>query len=124
MFKLLLVDDSKLVHLTINKILEDNEIENIEIKNAYNGNEAVSIAEEFMPDLVLLDIIMPEKDGIETLKELRKNNRRLDILMVSSMGTKEKISSALKYGAKGFIQKPFDEDVLIENITKYQQKKA
>lgn len=122
MFKLLLVDDSKLVHVQINKIISDNDIQNIDIRNAYNGNEAISMVQEDVPDLVLLDVVMPEKDGIETLKELRKSNRRLNVLMVSSMGTKEKVATALKYGAQGFLQKPFDEDILLEKIKKFQEK--
>ncbi|MEA2098507.1 MAG: response regulator [Campylobacterota bacterium] len=120
MLKLLIVDDSKLIHFSIKKIIEENYTDDIEIKDAYNGNEAIEITNEFNPDIVLLDIVMPEKDGIETLKELRKAHRRLNVLMISSMGTKEKIADALRYGARGFIQKPFDEDEFIEHITKIQ----
>ena len=122
MFKLLLVDDSKLVHAHINNLIDDNDLQNIEVQSAYNGDQAIAFTKETMYDLVLLDIVMPEKDGIETLKELRKSNRRLNVIMVSSMGTKEKVASALKYGAQGFMQKPIDEDDLLVTINKYQNK--
>lgn len=114
--KLLIVDDAKLIHFLIKKILKANEINNIEFQDAFNGNEAIEIAQEFQPDLVLLDVVMPEKDGIETLKTLRENNPNIRVIMVSSLGTEAKVTEALGLGATAFIQKPFDEDELCAHI--------
>jgi len=116
--KLLIVDDAKLIHFLVKKILKENEINDLEIQDAFNGNEAIEITENFQPDLVLLDVVMPEKDGIETLKILKANNPDIKVIMVSSMGTEEKVSEALKLGATAFIQKPFDEDELCAHVTK------
>jgi len=116
--KLLIVDDAKLIHFLVKKILKANDIDDLEIKDAFNGNEAIEIANEFAPDLVLLDVVMPEKDGIETLKVLKANNPDLKVIMVSSMGTEDKVSEALSLGATAFIQKPFDEDELCAHVNK------
>ena len=89
--KLLIVDDAKLIHFLIKKILTANELTEIEIKDAFNGNEAIEISRDFQPDLVLLDVVMPEKDGIETLKILKEENPHIQVLMVSSLGTEDKV---------------------------------
>ena len=110
--KLLIVDDAKLIHFLVKKILTANEITDIEFQDAYDGNEAIKIAKDFEPNLVLLDVVMPEKDGITTLKFLKAENPNINVIMVSSLGTEDKVSKALKLGASAFIQKPFDEDEL------------
>jgi two-component system chemotaxis response regulator CheY len=110
--KLLIVDDAKLIHFLIKKILTANEITDIEIKDAFNGNQAIDIVKEFQPDLVLLDVVMPERDGIETLRALKSDNPNIKVIMVSSLGTEAKVSEALSLGASAFIQKPFDEEEL------------
>jgi len=114
--KLLIVDDAKLIHFLVKKILTAKEITDIEYADAYNGNEAIALAEEFQPDLVLLDVVMPEKDGIEALREIKENNPSMSVIMVSSLGTEEKVSEAIKLGATAFIQKPFDEDELANHV--------
>jgi two-component system, chemotaxis family, chemotaxis protein CheY len=118
--KLLIVDDAKLIHFLVKKILTAHDLTDIEFKDAFNGNEAIEIAAGFEPDLVLLDVVMPEKDGIETLKILKENNPNIRVVMVSSMGTEEKVAEALNLGATAFIQKPFDEDELCAHVTKVQ----
>jgi len=116
--KLLIVDDAKLIHFLVKKILTEHELAGIEFQDAFNGNEAIEMAREFQPDLVLLDVVMPEKDGIETLKVLKSENPDMRVVMVSSLGTEEKVAEALKLGATAFIQKPFDEDELCAHVTK------
>lgn len=116
--KLLIVDDAKLIHFLVKKIITANDIPDVEFQDAFNGNEAIEIARDFKPDLVLLDVVMPEKDGIETLKVLKEEHPDLKVIMVSSLGTEEKVTEALKLGALAFIQKPFDEDELCAHITK------
>ncbi len=114
--KLLIVDDAKLIHFLVKKILKANDLTNIEFQDAFNGNEAIEIAKDFQPDLVLLDVVMPEKDGIETLKILKENNPTISVIMVSSLGTEAKVTEALGLGAKAFIQKPFDESELCTHV--------
>lgn len=116
--KLLIVDDAKLIHFMVKKILKEAGIDGIEIQDAFDGNQATDMAKEFKPDLVLLDVVMPEKDGIEALKSIKEDNPDINVIMVSSMGTDEKVSEALKLGASAFIQKPFDEDELCAYIKK------
>lgn len=116
--KLLIVDDAKLIHFLVKKILNEKNISDIEFEDAFDGNEAVAKAQSFHPDLILLDVVMPNKDGIEALKGLRITNPEAQIIMVSSMGTEDKVAEALGLGATAFIQKPFDEDELCDFVTK------
>ena len=115
--KLLIVDDAKLIHFMVKKILTAQGFSDIEFQDAFDGNQAIEIAKEFNPDLVLLDVVMPEKDGIEALKILKEMNPSMNVIMVSSLGTEEKVAEALKLGASAFIQKPFDEEELSTHVS-------
>lgn len=110
MTKVLVVDDANLMHKMIKGILSEREVE---IMDALDGEQAISMAKDTKPDIVFLDVVMPNKDGIETLKELRDIHSDIKVVMASSMGTKEKIVESLKLGAMGFLQKPFEEDVFL-----------
>lgn len=116
--KLLIVDDAKLIHFMVKKILKEDGLDGIEIQNAFDGNQAIDMAKEFKPDLILLDVVMPEKDGIEALKGIKEDNPNVNVIMVSSLGTDEKVSQALKLGASAFIQKPFEQDELCSYVKK------
>jgi two-component system chemotaxis response regulator CheY len=116
--KLLIVDDAKLIHFMIKKILIARGLSNIEFEDAFDGNEAIWFAKKFEPDLILMDVVMPEKDGIEALKEIKKNHPDMKVVMVSSVGTEKKVAQSLKYGAFTFIQKPFNEDELYDLVSK------
>ena len=118
--KILIVDDAKLIHFMIKKILKAADITDIEFADAFNGVEAIEMEQSFQPDLVLLDVVMPEKDGIEALQGIRANGSKTKVIMVSSMGTEEKVSESLKLGADAFIQKPFDEDELCNHVKNAQ----
>ena len=114
--KLLIVDDAKLIHFLVKKILTANGFEDIEYADAFDGNQAISMAKEFKPDLILLVVVMPEKDGLEALKVIKEDNSTMNVIMVSSLGTEEKVSEAIKLGANAFIQKPFDEEELSNHV--------
>ena len=114
--KLLIVDDAKLIHFLVKKILNASPIEGIEFADAYDGNEALLIVDEFQPDLVLLDVVMPNKDGISTLQDIKTKYPSMHVVMVSSLGTEDKVSEAIKLGANAFIQKPFDEEELSNHV--------
>ena len=76
---------------------------------ATNGEQAVSLYKEHHPDLVLLDIVMPLKDGISATKEIIKENADATIIIVSSVGTQLQLKKAIEAGAKDFIQKPINQ---------------
>jgi len=114
--KILIVDDAKLIHFLAKKILKAKGFEDIEFLDAFDGEEAIAIANESKPDLVLLDVVMPNKDGIAALKEIKAEHPDMHVIMVSSLGTEDKVSEALKLGATAFIQKPFDEDELVKHV--------
>ncbi|SCZ78043.1 response regulator [Pseudobutyrivibrio xylanivorans] len=81
-----------------------------------NGAEAVELYKKEKPDLVFMDIVMPEKDGTEALKEIKSFDEEAVIIIVSSVGTQEQLKKAIKLGAKDFIQKPFEKNQIKEII--------
>ncbi len=102
--KFLVCDDSVLSRRHMINFL--TELGYTEIQEASNGSEAVSMYKEFEPDCVFLDIVMPEKDGIEAVKEIIAFDPKAKVIMVSSVGTQAHLTSALAAGACDFIQKP------------------
>lgn len=76
---------------------------------ATNGEQSVSLYKEHNPDMVLLDIVMPLKDGISATKEIIKENADATIIIVSSVGTQLQLKKAIEAGAKDFIQKPINQ---------------
>ena len=73
----------------------------------------------FMPDIVTMDITMPDMDGIEALEEIIKFHPKANVIMVSALGQETKVKQAILLGAKGFIVKPFKEDYLIKALSKF-----
>lgn len=78
-----------------------------EIKIALDGNEALMALESFAPDLIVLDLVMPKKDGFATLEEIKKNDKwkNIPIIIASNLGQKEDIDRGMKLGATDFIVK-------------------
>lgn len=109
--KVLICDDSMLIRKKLRSILEKCKCK--EIYEAQNGKIAVEMVNEIAPDLVFMDIVMPDKDGIEALEEIMKINPKTKVVMASSAGTQEHLKKALEKGAYDFIQKP----VTIEAVT-------
>lgn len=110
--KVLICDDSKLIRKKLRDTLEKCKCK--EIIEAENGDVAVELVKANNPDLIFMDIVMPGKDGIETLTEIMEMNPKVKVVMASSAGTKEHLKKALKNGAYDFIQKP----ISLEAITK------
>ena len=81
-----------------------------------NGAEAVELYKSEKPDLVFMDIVMPEKDGTQALSEITSFDKDAVIIIVSSVGTQEQLKKAIKLGAKDFIQKPFEKNQIKEII--------
>ncbi len=106
--KILVVDDSAFMRSMIKRILAEK---NPEIREASNAEEAVGAFVEFHPDLVFLDIIMPGRSGIETLKDIRSKDPGAKVIMCTSIGGQEKvIQECVEAGASDFITKPFTPD--------------
>ncbi|UOQ42961.1 response regulator [Halobacillus salinarum] len=114
MAKILVVDDAKFMRMTLTTILEKGNHE--VIGEAENGQEAVEMYEKLNPDLVTLDITMPEKNGLEALKEIKAQSEDAQIVMCSAMGQQKMVVEAIENGAKDFIVKPFDETRVLDAI--------
>lgn len=115
--KILICDDSILARKSLHNILNSFGYE--DISEVANGQDAVDKCQDLNPDVVFLDIVMPIKDGVTATKEIKEANKDINIVMVSSVGTQNHIKEAIKAGARDFIQKPIDEDLLkqiLENI--------
>ncbi|OQY13009.1 MAG: Fis family transcriptional regulator [Desulfobacteraceae bacterium 4572_19] len=110
---ILIVDDEPSIRLSLEGILED---EGFEVLTSSNGYEALKIIETDVPDMVLLDIWMPGLDGIDTLKEIKKENPFLPVVMITGHGTIETAVNATKLGAFDFIEKPLSIDKVIVTI--------
>ncbi len=102
---ILICDDSKLLR---KKLKNDLESLGCEVVQAENGKDAIMKQLQFKPDGVFLDVVMPEVGGIEALRVLKEINPDLPIVMLSSVGTPEKLMETLKLGVLDFIQKPYD----------------
>lgn len=111
--KLLIVDDSSLIRTRIAKVVESSQLKHMSIVGlARNGVEAVKLAQQTKPQVVTMDLTMPELDGIGTIRELMKLQPAPNILVVSALNDKSTAISALKLGARGFLNKPFTDDEL------------
>ncbi|GAA5415115.1 chemotaxis protein CheY [Paraliobacillus ryukyuensis] len=114
--RILIVDDAAFMRMMIKDILTKNGFE--VVGEAQNGVEAVEKYKEMTPDLVTMDITMPEKDGIAALKEIKELNPDATIIMCSAMGQQGMVIDAIQAGAKDFIVKPFQADRVIDAIQK------
>ena len=111
MASVLIVDDAAFMRLTIKQMLEAHG--HTMAGEASNGIEAVKRFLEVKPDVVFLDITMPEMNGIEALKRIKILDPEAKIIICSAMGQQEMVAQAIQYGAKDFIVKPFEADRLI-----------
>ena len=116
MAKILVVDDAAFMRMMIKDILTKNGYE--VAGEAENGAVAVSKYAELKPDLVLMDITMPEKDGIQALKDIKASDSGAKVIMCSAMGQQAMVIEAIQSGAKDFIVKPFQADRVIEAVKK------
>jgi len=116
MTKVLIVDDSEFMRVRLRKILEDNSFE--VVGEAENGVIGIKKYLEYQPDIVTMDITMPEMSGIDALKAIRKLNPQAKVVMISALGQEFHVKEAVVYGAKTFIVKPFKEERVIEALNK------
>lgn len=104
-FRCLVADDSDFARWNITRIVK--KLGGTIVGEARSGNEAAALFRTLRPDLVLLDITMPELDGVEALRQIRDQDGEAKVIMVSSLGHKEMVWKAIRLGAKHFITKPF-----------------
>jgi DNA-binding response OmpR family regulator len=118
MAKILLVDDDNLVRTSLSFALEDA---GYVVVQAMNGDEALTALQEERFDLVVLDMLMPEREGIETIREIRKDSRTLPILAISGgdkTGWSDFLRMAAALGANDTMAKPFTANEFVERVSR------
>ncbi|NLV77568.1 MAG: response regulator [Tissierellia bacterium] len=113
---ILIVDDASFMRMMIKDILTKNGFE--VVGEAENGAKAIEKFKELNPELVIMDITMPEMDGIQAVKEIKNIDKDAKIVMCSAMGQQAMVIEAIQAGAKDFIVKPFQADRVIEAVKK------
>lgn len=114
--KVLIVDDAAFMRMMIKDILEKNGFE--VVGEANNGLKAVELFKKEKPDVVTMDITMPDMDGIEAVKAIKAFDPAAKVIMCSAMGQQTMVMDAIKAGARDFIVKPFQPDRVLEAIRK------
>lgn len=114
--RVLIVDDAVFMRMMIKDILGKNGFE--VVGEAANGALAIEEYKKVEPDIVTMDITMPEMDGIIAVKEIRKIDPNANIIMCSAMGQQAMVMEAIQAGAKDFIVKPFQSERVIEALNK------
>ena len=112
----MIVDDAAFMRMMVKDILSKNGF-NV-VGEAENGAVAVEKYMELTPDLVIMDITMPEMDGLQAVREIKKRDAQARVIMCSAMGQQAMVIDAIQSGAKDFIVKPFQADRVIEAVTK------
>ena len=113
---ILICDDAAFMRMMIKDILTKNGY-NV-VGEAENGAKAVEKYQELKPDLVLMDITMPEMDGIQALKAIKAADPSATVIMCSAMGQQAMVIESIQSGAKDFIVKPFQQDRVLEAVRK------
>ena len=112
--KILLVDDAAFMRKMIKDVLSKNGY--TELFEAVDGADAVEKFDEVSPDLVIMDITMPNMDGLQALKAIRAKDGSANVVMCSAMGQETMVMEAVRSGAKDFIVKPFKPDRVLKTV--------
>lgn len=110
MKKVLIADDDA---VTMKKLTDGLEQTDYTVLSARSGKECLEVIDAQSPDVILLDVVMPEMDGLEVLEELRKSSD-VPVVIMSAFGNGDKVEQARKLGIECFLNKPFDTQVLVE----------
>ena len=113
--KIMIVDDAAFMRMMIKDTLKKNGYE--DLIEATDGEVAVAQYKAESPDMVIMDITMPNKDGLQALKEIKEYDSSAKIVMCSAMGQESMVVEAIKLGAKDFIVKPFKPDRILKTVT-------
>ena len=115
MAKIMIVDDAAFMRMMVKNALTQGGY--TDVFEAVDGQDAVAKYNEQHPDLVLMDITMPNMDGLEALKTIRAQDANAQIVMCSAMGPESMVIEAIKSGAKDFIVKPFKPERILKTVT-------
>lgn len=115
--KVMIVDDAAFIRMSLKKILDDSDLDCTYV-DASTGAEAIEMYKATNPDLVIMDITMPEMDGITAVRKIREIDKRARIIMCSSIGYQEKVVDAITAGALDFIVKPYEKGKIIATVKK------
>jgi len=115
--RILIVDDALFLRMVLKDILVRNGYD--VVGEAVNGIDAIEKYKELKPDLVTLDITMPDMTGLEAIKEIREFDRQAKVIMCSAMGQNLMVADAIKKGALDFIVKPFKEKAVLDVLKKW-----
>lgn len=116
MARILIVDDAKFMRMTLSNILSkaNHEV----VGEGETGRDAIELYRKLNPDLVTLDITMPEMSGLEAIREIKKEFPQAKVIMCSAMGQQKMVVESIEAGAKDFIVKPFDEGRVLDAINR------
>ncbi len=114
--KLIIVDDSSIIRKAIEKYISKYDLEIV--GTASDGKKGLELFSQTLPDLVTLDITMPEMDGLTTLREIMKIKPDTKVIIISAQSDKSTVLAALEEGAADFIPKPFNEEKLDAVLSK------
>jgi len=119
--KIMVVDDAAFMRLTLEKIFAKSGHEVIQAKNAL---EALTLYQEHRPDLVTMDITMPEINGIEVVSKLKEIDPNVRVIMISAMGQESMVREAISAGALDFVVKPFQPERILAAVSRAVRKNA
>ncbi len=112
--KILLVDDSKTMREIIRSVLA--QIDDVEVCEAVGGHEGLALAASVEPDLVLVDQLMPEVDGLQFIRAFRERDTRTPIILLGCSNDRRQVVEAIRAGANNFLAKPFTPDLLGQRV--------
>ncbi|MCP4020452.1 MAG: sigma-54-dependent Fis family transcriptional regulator, partial [Desulfobacteraceae bacterium] len=112
--QILVVDDDQAIRDALSEILEDDYF----VVCVDSGFKAVEEIKNSVFDLVFLDIVMPEMDGIETLKQIKNHDQSMDVIMISAVDRAKEATDSLRFGAYDYITKPFDHEIILSRLEK------
>ena len=115
MAKILVTDDSMFMRNMIKTMIHEEGYQTCE---AGNGKEMLEVYDRELPDIVTLDITMPEMDGIEALKRLKAKHPDAKVVMCSAMGQQAMVIESIQAGAANFLVKPFEKDKVVDTLQK------
>ncbi len=114
--KVLIVDDNDVMRTLLRGILRNEDF--VIVGEARTGIAAVEMADRLKPDLICLDVVMPEMDGIAALQEIKQKHPQTMVIMITGNASKENVQEALANGAAGFVVKPFNAATVLETINR------
>ena len=119
----MIVDDAGFTRAMLKNIINNTNFAEV-IGEAKNGNEAIELYKKLKPDLVTMDLIMPQLGGLDAIKAILKIDKSASIIVVSAIGQQDLILEATQLGAKDFIRKPFKKDQVEQILTRHTMAKA